>query len=152
MVTALFVAPGAGAPMRGLDRARLLPGRGLEGDRYAAGTGTWSADRALWSDVTLVASEALAVVAAGLAADLAPGWSRRNVVTTGVDLDGLIGRRFRIGDALLWGERPCHPCAHLDRMSGVPLRPALRGRGGLRAGVLAGGELAVGHPVVPDPR
>lgn len=39
--------------------------------------------------------------------------TRRNIVTEGVDLNALVGKRFRIGDALLEGIEPCDPCANL---------------------------------------
>ena len=39
----LFVASAAEAPMEPLQRATAVPGRGLDGDRYAAGAGTFSA-------------------------------------------------------------------------------------------------------------
>src|SRR5689334_17100067 len=88
--------PGA-APEPRAD-VRAVPGGGLEGDRHArvpAGKG-WL------REVTLISAEVLDELArAGLG--LAPGASRRQLVTRGVDLDALIGRRFRVGPVLLQG-------------------------------------------------
>jgi MOSC domain-containing protein YiiM len=75
--------------------------------------------------------------------------ARRNVVVRGVDVDALRGRRFRIGDVELVGRRRCEPCAHLERLTRPGVLRALVHRGGLRADIVAGGELRVGDEVAP---
>ena len=50
---------------------------------------------------------------------LTPGDTRRNLVTTGVDLPALVGRWFAVGDALLFGMKRCPPCTHLERLTGL---------------------------------
>jgi hypothetical protein len=148
-VEGLAVAPAAEAPMQLLDVAQAAAGRGLEGDRYAAGAGTFTprAGRRPGYDLTLVAAEVLdELAAAGQALDFAG--TRRNVLTRGVDVDALVGRRFHIGDVLCEGRRLCEPCVHLDRLSGPGLLRPLIHRGGLRADVLTDGEIRLGAPVV----
>jgi MOSC domain-containing protein YiiM len=148
----IHVAADAGAPMIARDDVRVVPGRGLEGDRYAAGIGHFSAVPAEGGgrEVTLIAAEALAHLrdVAGLRLD--PGETRRNLTTDGVDLDALVGRRFAIGEVELAGVRPCPPCGHLDAVTGRSLRHALQGIGGLRANVVTAGTLRVGDRVVVD--
>ncbi len=122
---------------------------GIEGDRYRqdSGQGFWrgKGDSAL----TLIAVADVLDAAAELGTPIDPVALRRNVVTDGVTLTSLIGARFRIGEALLEGERPCDPCMRLERHLGVSgLKAALRGRGGLRAVVVEGGLVRVGDPVV----
>jgi MOSC domain-containing protein YiiM len=141
-VTALFVAAAAEAPMQPRARARAVAGRGLEGDRYAAGAGTFSAYGGTGRDLTLVASEVLEAV--GLDAAQA----RRNVVTSGIDVNALVGRRFRVGPVECAGRRWCEPCAHLERLTRPGVLRDLVHRGGLRADILVGGEIAVGDDVV----
>ena len=63
-------------------------------------------------------------------------------------LNDLIGVRFRIGEVLVEGNRPCHPCAHLNKVTGMKLLKPLENRGGLRASILTDGRIAVGDPVV----
>jgi hypothetical protein len=142
-VEAIAIAPAAEAPMQAVDSARAIPGAGLEGDRYAAGEGTFSPGRSDGREVTLVAAEALAD--AGVEALEA----RRNVVVSGIDVDALRGRRFRIGDVELIGRRRCEPCAHLQRITRPGVLRALVHRGGLRADIVRGGELRVGDAVEP---
>jgi hypothetical protein len=147
-VEGLAIAPAAEAPMQLLDAARAYAGRGLEGDRYAAGAGTFSprTDRRPGYDLTLIAAEVLdELVAAGDALEF-PG-TRRNVLTSGIDVNALVGRTFRIGEVLCRGRRLCEPCVHLDRLSGPGLLRPLIHRGGLRADVLTDGEIRLGAPI-----
>ncbi|MEA2306870.1 MAG: hypothetical protein QOH43_4150, partial [Solirubrobacteraceae bacterium] len=80
---------------------------------------------------------------------LAPEAARRNVVTRGIDLDALVGRRFRVGEVVCAGRRPCEPCAHLERLTEPGTLRGLVHRGGLRADVLTGGTIRLGDPVTP---
>jgi hypothetical protein len=149
-VEGLAVAPAAEAPMQLLDVARALAGRGLDGDRYAGGIGTFSSrgGRRPGYDLTLIAAEVLDEMAvAGHALDFAG--TRRNVLTRGIDVNALVGRRFRIGDVVCEGRRLCEPCVHLDRLSGPRILRPLIHRGGLRADVLTDGEIRPGMPIVP---
>ena len=143
-VERLLLAPAAEAPMRATDRARAVAGRGLLGDRYADGAGTFSAPGTTGHDLTLVEGEALDALG------VSPEAARRNVVTRGIALDDLIGRRFSIGGVECIGQRRCEPCAHLQRLSEPGILRALVHRGGLRAdGDLAARE-HVGAPVSPS--
>ena len=148
----IWSAPQAAAPLRRLPSARLVPGVGLEGDRYALGGGTWARYPDLEKQLTLIDTDAVAAVAAEAGADLTPGDTRRNLVTTGIDLPALVGRWFAVGDALLFGMKRCPPCAHLERLTGVKLVKAMAHRGGINAAVFGGGLVAEGAPVrlVPD--
>ncbi|SNR35785.1 MOSC domain-containing protein [Blastococcus mobilis] len=148
-VEGLAVAPAAEAPMQLLEVAQARAGRGLDGDRYAAGAGTFSprAARRPGYDLTLIAAEVLDELAAGGRA-LGFAGTRRNVLTRGIDINALVGRRFRIGDVLCEGRRLCEPCVHLDRISGPGILRPLIHRGGLRADVLTDGKIRSGAPVL----
>src|SRR5260370_1059771 len=76
--------------------------------------------------VWILAGEVVGAARGEKGLDLDEGGSRRNVVTEGVDLLALIGRRFRIGTALFRGERPCEPCGYLERRVGQGLMTALK--------------------------
>ena len=140
-VERILLASEAERPMGSAERVQAVAGRGLLGDRYAEGAGTFSDPAGTGHDLTLVEAEALEEL--GVSAEAA----RRNVVTRGIALDDLIGRRFTVGEAECVGRRRCEPCAHLQRLSGPGILRALVHRGGLRADVLRGGEIAAGAPV-----
>jgi len=141
IVTAIVLAPAAEAPLRSVEHAHAIAGRGLLGDRYAERAGTFSPDGGHGRDLTLVAAEVLEEVG------LEPIDARRNLIVRGVDLDALRGRRFRVGAVQCLGQRRCEPCAHLERLTRPGVLRALAHRGGLRADVLRGGDLRVGDPV-----
>ena len=142
MVEGIYVSEKARRLPVSVDSARLVAGQGLEGDRYFLGKGSFSHWRGTGRALTLVEAEALEDVRLSFAA------ARRNVVTRGVDLNALVGVRFRVGEVECVGRRLCEPCRHLERLEGDGLMRSLAGRGGLRADVLGEGLVTVGDPVV----
>lgn len=133
---------------RAVERATAVAGRGLEGDRYHDGTGTFSHWRGR-RDLTLIEAEALEELARDTGIELDPGEARRNVVVRGLDLNGLVGRRFRVGAVECEALEPSPPCRHLEKLTAPGVLKGLAGRGGVRAAILTGGEIAVGDPVEP---
>jgi MOSC domain-containing protein YiiM len=97
--------------------------------------------------VTLIEAEAIDAVRA-TRPDFAPGDARRNVVTRGVRLNELVGKTFRVGEALFHGVERCDPCKRLEKLTYRGVMRDLDARGGLRAVVLRGGALREGDTVV----
>jgi MOSC domain-containing protein YiiM len=148
----IYTAADRGAAMRARFRVRVTEGRGLEGDRYASGTGTYSARGGTGRAVTLIAREAVRAVVDEGRVPLAEHETRRNLVTEGIDLPALVGRTFRVGDVVFYGARLCPPCGYLERLLDRPgVWRALTERGGLRADVVRGGVVELGAPVVALP-
>ena len=141
-VEALAIAPAAEAPMTRVEQATAHAGQGLEGDRYVGGEGTFSNPYSRGHDLTLIEAEVVDELG------LPPAEARRNVVTRGIDLNALVGRRFRVGEVECEGQRLCEPCAHLQRLTEPRLLRDLVHRGGLRADIVSGGVIRVGDPVV----
>jgi hypothetical protein len=142
VVSSLLVAPEAEAELTVVEEAVAAAGRGLEGDRYAVGRGTFSG-RGRGYELTLVESEVLDELG------LPYAQARRNVVTSGIELNALVGRRFRVGEAECVGRRLAEPCAHLERVSRPGLLRPLVHRAGLRADILVGGRIRPGDEIVP---
>lgn len=145
-VVAIYLASEASGPMRAVPIAQLDQGRGIVGDRYYEGTGTFSGKLRGKPDaeVTLIESEEIDAFnrAAGLSLD--HGALRRNVVTRGVRLNELVGVRFQIGAVTLAGIRLCEPCAHLAATVAPQVLPALAHRAGLRAAIIVSGGIRPG--------
>lgn len=139
-VAGILVASQAEAPLRRVESVAALPGRGLEGDRYAEGRGTFSAPGRGY-EVTLVEAEVLDAI------ELSWEDARRNIVTTGISLNGLVGRRFRVGSVTCVGRRLAEPCSHLEKLARPGLLRPLVHRGGLRADILTGGTITTGDDV-----
>jgi MOSC domain-containing protein YiiM len=148
-VEAIYVAPAAAEPVVELPAVRAVRGRGLEGDRYFLHAGTYSNHPGSGREVTLIEAEALEALRSELRIELAPGASRRNVVTRGVPLNHLVGHRFRVGEVVLEGTRLCEPCAHLQGLTQRGVLAGLVHRGGLRAVVVEEGTMRRGDIVRP---
>lgn len=151
-VEGIFIAPAEGAPMAALDVAHVIAGRGLIGDRYFDGRGHYSQVPPLTGRrLTLIAAEGMEAMARETGIALRPDECRRNLVTRGVDLDALVGTRFRIGAIECYGERFCPPCGYLEELLDRPgLNRALTDRGGIRAEILLDGDIHLGDEIAPS--
>ena len=148
-VAGLLVAAAAEGPLGRVEVARAVAGHGLEGDRYFSGEGTFSGTGRGY-ELTLIEAEALESLAAD-GVEISWEEARRNVVTRGIGLNALVGRRFLIGDVECVGRRLAEPCSHLQRLAPAGILAGLVHRGGLRADILGSGTIRVGDPVVPIP-
>ena len=147
-VVSIHIAPERGGATVTLEAAKLIAGRGIEGDHHWA-----QADGPAEAQVTLIQAEHVEAFNAETNGNIEAAETRRNVVTRGVELTPLIGQRFTLGEAELEGLEPCDPCANLGRRLQTPafspaaIVKALMGRGGLRARVVRGGMVAAGDEV-----
>lgn len=151
-VLSIYVSPVAGSPMCPRDEVQAVPRRGLEGDRYFEGSGSFSSRTTPGRDVTevtLIEAEVIDHLQRDLGVDVAAADSRRNIVTRGVSLNSLVGSEFQVGDVRLVGAGLCEPCVSL--VKSPENKHLLRGlvhKGGLRARILTPGTIAVGDSVV----
>ena len=157
-VVSLHIAPEASAPMLTVSEVRAVPGRGLEGDRYFLATGFYSKTPSVGGrEVTLIEVESVEALFSGivdadggtLGIKLTPAATRRNIATSGVPLNHLVDREFRVGEVLMRGTRLCEPCTHLEELTQRRVLHGLLHRGGLRARILTEGLIRVGDRVVP---
>jgi hypothetical protein len=148
-VVALITAPHAATGAVTWQAVTARPG-GIDGDRYQDQTGTFSTSpRRVGQDITFIEAEALAELRAR-GVTLAPEQARRNVVTNGINLDALIGKRFRVGEVICFGQRRCEPCAHLERLTEPGILRGLVHRGGLRADIVQAGTITLGDTIHLD--
>lgn len=148
-VEVIALAAQATEGMRTVDHVRARANRGLTGDRYAekAGTFTPTNDTVRGYDLTLIEAEVLDSLRLPSGDRIGYAEARRNIVTRGIDLSALVGRRFRVGSVECLGQRLCEPCSHLEHLTAKGALRALIHRGGLRADVLSDGELSTGAPI-----
>jgi MOSC domain-containing protein YiiM len=135
--------------MQQVTTAQAIPGRGLDGDRYANHLGTFTprSGRGLGYDLTLIEAEVLDELTLPDGQRLGYAEARRNIVTRGIDLNTLVGQRFKVGDVECVGRRLCEPCAHLERLTHKGVLRKLIHRGGLRADILTAGNITVGAAI-----
>ena len=146
-VTAILISAASSGPVEAVELAHAIAGRGLEGDRYAAGQGTFSEKPGTGRQVTFIEAEALEDYTAESGEPLTPAEARRNIVTRGVRLNDLAGREFMVGQVRVLGCRLCEPCTHLERLTGKGVLRGLVHRGGLRAEFLSDGVIRVGDRI-----
>jgi MOSC domain-containing protein YiiM len=91
--------------------------------------------------VTLISSEDLDSIESELGISVKNGEHRRNIITRGIRIEDLRGKRFRIGETVLEYDRPRPPCGHVQDLTEQGMRRALRGRGGICARVVEGGMI-----------
>ena len=142
----IFVGKSHG-PLRTVATAIATPGKGLEGDRYADGTGTFYKPDSPDREITLIEIEALEALRRDYDVELSPASARRNLLTRGVSLNHLVGHTFNIGNVTLEGLRLCEPCKHLAGLTSERVRQGLVHRGGLRARIVVGGALRAGDAI-----
>jgi MOSC domain-containing protein YiiM len=148
-VEAIALAARATGPVVLVPEAQAAAGRGLVGDRYEAGAGTFTPVRGggRGYDLTLIEAEVLDQLVLPDGRRLEYDEARRNFITRGVDLNSLVGRRFQVGNVECFGQRLCEPCAHLERLTTKGVLRGLIHRGGLRADILTDGHIRVGDPI-----
>jgi MOSC domain-containing protein YiiM len=145
----IHIAPSASYEMEELDEAQCIAGRGILGDRYFNGTGTYSPKPDV-REVTLIEQEALDALSRNDpplqdgSIMLAPGDHRRNLTVAGVPLNHLVGRRFRVGEVILRGGRLNFPCKYLEEILGKKVYLPLYNRSGLNCGIERGGIMRRG--------
>ncbi|QLG61323.1 MOSC domain-containing protein [Halorarum salinum] len=152
----IFTAPEAEVEMNERSEVEAVAGSGLRGDRYfrEIETGTFvtwgpNEERHDGYDLTLIEREAIDAIDREADIELAPGEHRRNIVTRDTALNHLVGKRFRVGEAVCRGDRLCEPCGYLQDITGKDVLDALAHRGGLRADVIESGTIRPGDEIEP---
>lgn len=149
-IVTICITDTAATPLRTVDSAHAVPGKGLEGDRYFTQSGTFAKSGKPFTpdrEVSLLEIEALEGLEREYGIHLEPVETRRNIITRGVALNHLVGREFSVGQVKLKGLRLCEPCGHLEGLTKENVRKGLIHRGGLRCQVLSEGVISVGDPV-----
>ena len=136
-VEAIHLGAEESGALRPVESVRAFAGKGLDGDRHFRARGAKPGQA-----LTLVEAENVESVG------LPPGSTRRQVTTRGVDLNALVGKRFRVGDVECYGVELCEPCTHLQSMTRPGIIKELVHRAGINADVLTDGTISVGDDVV----
>ena len=74
---------------------------------------------------------------------------RRNIVTKGIRLNKLVGKKFKIGNVELEGVDLCRPCRHLTEVLNQNniLKEFIR-KGGLRCQILSSSTIQIGDEII----
>jgi hypothetical protein len=125
-------------PIIDLARVECVAGQGLQGDRFFGYKENYK------GPITFFAAEVYQNLCERLRIyDKQPKVLRRNVLTSGIDLNGLIGKEFCLQGIRFEGVAECSPCFWMNEAFGSGAEECLRGHGGLRARILSSGLLRV---------
>ncbi len=126
-----------------LDRETVecIAGKGIKGDRFFDYKPDWKGqitffNMAIYENVIEKFGKQLV--------NSRPSAFRRNVLTSGVDLNDLIGKEFSIGGVSFSGVEECKPCYWMDQACCQGVHEFLKGNGGLRAKIVSSGSLMRG--------
>jgi MOSC domain-containing protein YiiM len=151
LVEDIYISKERRKPLQTVETVQLEAGKGIVGDRYheQAVKQLATGDTVKPNHLSLIAKEELDAFLANNNAQIPYRDFRRNILTRGIDLNSLVGTKFRVGDALCQGIEYCEPCAFLAATVHRAVLPELQEKAGLRAIILEDGNLEVGSSIVP---
>ncbi len=150
-LVAIYTTSASGEPMLEHPTIAATAACGLADDRYATDVARHARGYTKIRAVTLLEEETVDALRRDHGIDVQPILLRRNLLTRGVPLNHLIGRRFRVGAVVLEGTELCEPCQYLADLIHQPVFKPLRHRGGIRAAIIEGGELRTGDSIAALP-
>lgn len=144
LIESICISPEHGTPQREVGSAYVQETMGLVGDRYAGAAPV---------TVSFIAVEEVEAFNQRTGLSITSKRTGRNLVTRGVDLNRLVGKRFKVADVVFEGMELCEPCGTLgarlatEKVSAATIVRELTHKAGLRAYVKSGGEIRVGDRV-----
>ena len=120
----------------------VLANKGIIGDRH------FSEYNDPYCQLSLIESENIDYYNSKYRLDIPYLDFRRNIITQGIKLNDLIGKKIQIGQVLLEGIDLCRPCKHLTEILNQDniIKEFLR-RGGLRCQILSSSKINVGDNI-----
>ena len=142
----IFIAPDKAGEVQSVESVEAITDAGLKGDRYANAENRDDVS----NQVTFIEAEQIERFIAETGLSMEPHQPRRNIVTRGVDLNALLGKRFRVGDCEFEGIELCEPCSSWAKQTHREVLRFFVHRGGLNARVIKGGTIQLGSPITVD--
>ncbi|REK47752.1 MAG: MOSC domain-containing protein [Proteobacteria bacterium] len=120
----------------------VLANKGVVGDRH------FDEYNDPYNQLTLIEAENIDYYNTLYGLDISYKDFRRNIVTKGIQLNDLIGKKLKIGEVEVEGVDLCRPCRHLTEVLNQPnvLKEFLR-RGGLRCQILSSSKISINDEI-----
>ena len=120
----------------------VLANKGIVGDRH------FNDFNDPYNQLTLIESENIDEYNIKFGLDIPYINFRRNIITKGIQLNDLIGKKLQIRNVELEGVELCRPCRHLTEMLNQKniLKEFMR-KGGLRCQILSSSKITVGDKI-----
>ena len=125
-----------------VDTIEVIANKGVVGDRH------YNEFNDPYCQISLIESENIDYYNTKYGFNIAYLNFRRNVVTKGIELNDLVGKKILIGNTELEGIDLCRPCKHLTEVLSQDniIKEFLR-RGGLRCQILSSSKISVGDEI-----
>ena len=129
-------------PINEVDAIQVVKNQGIIGDRH------FSKFNDPYNQLSLIESENIDEYNIKFGIDIPYVNFRRNVVTKGIQLNDLIGKKLKVGNVELEGIELCRPCRHLTEMLDQKniLKEFMR-KGGLRCQILSSSKINIGDKI-----
>jgi len=129
-------------PIKEVNSIEVLVNKGILGDRH------FHDYNDPYNQISLIESENIDEYNIKFGLDIPYIDFRRNVVTKGIKLNDLIGKKLRVGNVELEGIELCRPCRHLTEMLDQKniLKEFIR-KGGLRCQILSSSNISIGDKI-----
>ena len=129
-------------PIKEVNEIEVLSGKGIVGDRH------YNEFNDPYNQISLIESENIDYYNVKYNLNIPYVDFRRNIVTKGILLNDLVGKKFAVGEIELEGIDLCRPCRHLCEVLNQDniIKEFLR-RGGLRCQILTSSTIKVGDQI-----
>jgi len=147
---AIITGEKAKEPLHYVESVHAIKGKGLEGDRYFYGQGTFNKPQLSQDvrEVSILPFDSLAECNTRLGSDLEFLDLRRNLIIQNFDASLLEKKIFTIGTAKFRIIRTCPPCRYLSRLLDEDMMKGLKHIGGYRALIVQSGTISVGDKII----
>jgi MOSC domain-containing protein YiiM len=146
-VVGIYIAQKQGDQTVLVDQVHVIPGLGIEGDRYFTKPTNPDGKTKTGRQITLIELEAIESLRDNSGIPITPAQTRRNLITSGIALNDLVGKLFNVGNIQLQGVRLCEPCQYLADRTDPRILKAMAHRGGLRADIITEGNIQINDPI-----
>ena len=125
-----------------VEKVEILSGKGIIGDRH------FQEHNKVKNQITLIESENIDYYNNKFKTNYAYLDFRRNIVTRGIELNNLVGKKLLIGNIEVEGHDLCGPCRHLEEtLKGKDIIKEFLRKGGLRCEILLSGQIKLGDKI-----
>ena len=138
----LGIAANNNQPIKEVNMIKVLANKGIVGDRH------FHDFNDPYNQLSLIESENIDEYNIKFGLNIPYIDFRRNIVTKGIQLNDLIGKKLKVGNVELEGIELCRPCRHLTEMLDQKnvLKEFMR-KGGLRCKILSSSEISIGDKI-----
>ena len=135
-IIGLGVAKNNNQKIEEVSKAEVVAGKGIVGDGHC------HENNSVRSQITLIESENIDYYNNKFKTNYSYLDFRRKVITKGIELNNLVGKKFIIGNIKVEGHDLCRPCKHLEEtLKGKDIIKEFLRRGGLRCEILTSGTI-----------